>query len=96
MSADPLEALIRKAVRNGFLSLNLNKDWGDEDKWHVSYRNVENTTVQNFKARDPVEAMKMALRAGIRDVTGNKAEVEEIAPPTPAPEPKRRRGADLI
>ena len=95
MSADPLEALIRKAVRNGFLSLTLNKDWNGEDKWHVSYRNTDNTSVQNFKNRDPVEAMKMALRAGLRDVTGNQQEAEPPAP-APAPEPKRRRGADLI
>lgn len=96
MSADPLEALIRKAVRSGFLSLTLNKDWNGEEKWHCSYRNTDNTNVQNFRNPDPVEAMKMALRAGIRDVAGHKAEVEEVASPTPAPEPKRRRGADLI
>ena len=93
MSADPLEALIRKAIRNGFLSLTLNKDWNGEDKWHVSYRNTDNTSVQNFKSRDPVEAMKMALRAGLRDVAEPKQEAEQ---PAPAPEPKRRRGADLI
>ena len=93
MSADPREALIRKAIRNGFLSLTLNKDWNGEDKWHVSYRNTDTTTVQNFKDRDPVEAMKMALRAGIREVGGVKQEAE---PPAPVPEPKRRRGADLI
>lgn len=89
--SDPLEALIRKAVRNGFLSLTLNKDWNGEDKWHVSYRNTDNTTVQNFKNRDPVEAMKMALRAGIRDVDVQPAKAD-----VPAPESKRRRGADLI
>lgn len=92
MSADPLEALIRKAVRNGFLSLHLSKDWEGE-KWHVSYRNTDTTTVQNFRNDDPVEAMKMALRAGIRDVGNTKQEAE---PPAPAPEPKRRRGADLV
>lgn len=87
--SDPLEALIRKAVRNGFLSLTLNKDW-EGDKWHVTYRNTDTHAIQSFKGVDPVETMKMALRGGLRDVKAAPA-------PTPVPdEPKRRRGADLI
>lgn len=87
--SDPLEALIRKAVRNGFLSLTLNKDW-EGDKWHVTYRNTDTHNVQSFKGVDPVDTMKLALRAGVR-------EVQAAPKPEPIPEPvKRRRGADLI
>jgi len=87
--SDALEAEIRKAVRNGFLSLTLNKDW-EGDKWHVTYRNTDTHNVQSFKGVDPVDTMKLALRAGYRDV--------KAAPsPQPAVLPaKRRRGADLI
>lgn len=84
--SDPLEALIRKAIRNGFLSLNLSKDW-DVEKWHVTYRNTDNTSVQKCKGDDPIEVMKTALRAGIRDVAPDKV--------TQKPATKRRED-DLI
>lgn len=87
--SDALEAEIRKAVRNGFLSLTLNKDW-EGDKWHVTYRNTDTHNVQSFKGVDPVDTLKLALRAGYRDV-------KAAPPPPPVDAPvKRRRGADLI
>lgn len=63
--SDPLEAVFRKAIREGFLSLSLSKEW-DGDKWQVSYRTTGTTSIQNFRGVDPVETMKMALRSGIR------------------------------
>ena len=67
MSGD-LESGIRRAVKNGFLWLALNKDW-DGPNWTVSYRTTDSNTIRSVKSPDPVEALHKALRGGGKAVS---------------------------
>lgn len=61
-----LESEIRHAVKNGFLGANLFREW-DGAKWTCTYRTTESTTVHEVSDADPIEALRKALRSGVRE-----------------------------
>lgn len=86
-----LEDELLRAIRNGLLNVSLNKDW-DGPNWTAGYRNTDNGTIRTVKNADPIEALRLALRRGIKDadLPASRAKTK------PAAAPAKRRGADLI
>lgn len=79
---DDLEQALRKAVRNGLLTISLAKLW-EGDKWEATFRNTDNGRIRRELDPDPVEALLKALRRGATDAT-----VKATSP--------RKRDDDLI
>lgn len=88
--SDDLEALFRRAIRNGLLNVSLNKDW-DGPNWTAGYRNTDNLTIRTVHHADPIEALRTAMRRGIKDVAPPPRGKVEVPPAA-----KPRRGRDLI
>lgn len=87
-----LESELRSALKHGLLHLAFNKCWNGAD-WECTYRNTDNTLVSRVTDPDPVEVIKKALRAGVRDAKKTPPPKSE----TPAArKPRRRDAEDLI
>jgi len=82
-----LEDDLKSAVRNGLLTLSLSKDW-EGPNWRCEFRNVRTLKVETALDSDPAEAMRQALRGGVRALKKDD--------PKPARVSVNRREDDLI
>ena len=91
--ASDLEADLRAAERNGFLTFSLVKLW-DRPLWECNYRTTDSHQVFDERDADIVEALRKALRKGTAD-SRKKSKTTKAAAAEEVPKPRRRDAEDL-
>lgn len=85
-----LESDLRSAINNGFLHVTLMKRWTGAE-WECGYRTTGTTAAIYVQDKDPVEAMRKALRAGTR---AEKEQPTPVNKTIPVASVKPRRDVD--